>query len=453
MDDQVTALLQRAADVGGEFVPPDVAALATRGRRRTLTRTTLAVAAVVVLVAGLGVGLHFAGGGSNGVAPVARPKIRTTTQAPPIPIRPLTHGHWRTLPAAPIDGRTGAAGVWTGTEMIVWGGGNTVNARLADGASYNPRARTWRVLPPSPLSARADPAYAWTGDALFVWGGSGKTDGALYDPQSRIWSRLPAAPVAQYEYAIAIALGDKVVLLTTPKGEHVETVHADEYDPATNEWSQLPDLDLPADHELFYPVALAAGSRLLFWSMWSHSIRASPTSGTIKSGVDAYVLDMGGRAWRPAPLSPEHGSDVGTPLWTGSRVLLLDQQRYCGACSGPGQLYFKGSAVDPTTGRRTAISQGPRSAIGSDFLWTGSVVLAVDNGTTVSGSSDDARPGDAALWDPQTNRWSRLPHAPFSSLGGVVVWTGRRVLIWGQLLANRHPATVTGIEYVPVRNR
>ena len=49
--------------------------------------------------------------------------------------------HWATLPEAPIDlHRVDAAAVWTGAEVIVWGGATsatgTPDGELADGARY-----------------------------------------------------------------------------------------------------------------------------------------------------------------------------------------------------------------------------------------------------------------------------------------------------------------------------
>ena len=49
--------------------------------------------------------------------------------------------HWATLPEAPIDlHRVDAAAVWTGSEVIVWGGATTAtgtpDGELADGARY-----------------------------------------------------------------------------------------------------------------------------------------------------------------------------------------------------------------------------------------------------------------------------------------------------------------------------
>jgi N-acetylneuraminic acid mutarotase len=39
--------------------------------------------------------------------------------------------------------RTGATAVWTGSEMIVWGGGNAGFTQLNTGGRYNPTTDSW----------------------------------------------------------------------------------------------------------------------------------------------------------------------------------------------------------------------------------------------------------------------------------------------------------------------
>jgi hypothetical protein len=55
----------------------------------------------------------------------------------------------------------------------------------AGGEAYNPATRTWRQLPAMPFS-RADFAAVWTGSQVLVWGGyttsENYTDGAAYTP-------------------------------------------------------------------------------------------------------------------------------------------------------------------------------------------------------------------------------------------------------------------------------
>src|SRR5262249_60594155 len=67
------------------------------------------------------------------------------------------------------------AAVWTGTEMIVWGGthGRPRSAFVNDGGRYNPSTNTWTPLPPSPLRPRIGAAAGWTGADVVIWGGFG----------------------------------------------------------------------------------------------------------------------------------------------------------------------------------------------------------------------------------------------------------------------------------------
>jgi hypothetical protein len=80
--------------------------------------------------------------------------------------------HSRSLP--PSSGRASAAAVWTGRRLLVWGGqtfpGATVTAR--HGLSYDPIGNRWSPLPQSAFPARVDPTAVWTGRELIVWGGS-----------------------------------------------------------------------------------------------------------------------------------------------------------------------------------------------------------------------------------------------------------------------------------------
>jgi len=78
--------------------------------------------------------------------------------------------------------RSGHTAVWTGTEMIVWGGnaGNT-------GGRYNPSIDSWTATTVvNAPSARSGYTAVWTGTEMIVWGGySGMTEvntGGRYHP-------------------------------------------------------------------------------------------------------------------------------------------------------------------------------------------------------------------------------------------------------------------------------
>ena len=77
---------------------------------------------------------------------------------------------WEDLAIGP-ERSTGNTAVWTGTEMIVWGGGRQ-SQWLGDGARYNLTNDTWTALPAAGAPAgRWFHVAVWTGKEMIVWGG------------------------------------------------------------------------------------------------------------------------------------------------------------------------------------------------------------------------------------------------------------------------------------------
>ena len=97
---------------------------------------------------------------------------------------------WRRLPAMRF-GRDRFTAVWTGRHVLVWGGvtGRTGTMLPPHGEAFNPATSTWTRIPPSPLHGRENPISVWTGHQMIVWGGDfGSTayiNGAAFTPGRR----------------------------------------------------------------------------------------------------------------------------------------------------------------------------------------------------------------------------------------------------------------------------
>jgi len=117
--------------------------------------------------------------------------------------------------------RTLHTGVWTGTEMIVWGGeGNGSNPRQVNtGGRYNPITDSWLATTtnnaPSP---RDDHSAVWTGSEMIVWGGFSDPDdwfntGGRYNPDTDSWTSTSTtnAPEARWDHR-AIWAGSEMVV-------------------------------------------------------------------------------------------------------------------------------------------------------------------------------------------------------------------------------------------------
>jgi hypothetical protein len=61
--------------------------------------------------------------------------------------------------------------VWTGSEMVIWGGFG--GSWIASGSAFNPNTESWSNLGGTPPSARYYHTALWTGSLMIVWGGSG----------------------------------------------------------------------------------------------------------------------------------------------------------------------------------------------------------------------------------------------------------------------------------------
>jgi N-acetylneuraminic acid mutarotase len=78
--------------------------------------------------------------------------------------------------------------IWTGSKMIVWGGASSGLAPLGDGGIYDPATNTWTRLSAGVVgapSARYKHTAVWTGSEMIIWGGSGGGSpgtGAMFVP-------------------------------------------------------------------------------------------------------------------------------------------------------------------------------------------------------------------------------------------------------------------------------
>jgi len=92
------------------------------------------------------------------------------------------------------EGRIGATAVWTGSEMIVWGG----DTYTSTGGRYNPSTDTWRATSITNVpAARTHHTAIWTGSEMIIWGGTNGgmlNIGGRYNPTTNRWT-APAADI------------------------------------------------------------------------------------------------------------------------------------------------------------------------------------------------------------------------------------------------------------------
>lgn len=173
-------------------------------------------------------------------------------------------GTWRTLAAGPLSPRQEPSRVWTGRELVVWGGcdvstecsDSTGQERFRDGAVYVPLSDTWRTMAPSPLPEGAVTAAVWAGTEVFYYTAdvdTGVASAASYNPALDQWTLLTAPPFdPRYNLELAWSSASDLVLAwggwrpDPGESDYVDggigfTSDGAAYDLSTKTWLRLPD--------------------------------------------------------------------------------------------------------------------------------------------------------------------------------------------------------------------
>jgi N-acetylneuraminic acid mutarotase len=280
------------------------------------------------------------------------------------------------------SGRWGHAAVWTGTEMIVWGGrSNFAPAdNKNDGARYNPETDTWQPMStegaPTP---RSQMAAVWTGQEMIVWGGWGDggvcpASGGSYDPRTDRWTVLPVenAPDGRLEPAFVWTGRELIVWGGLLEGGMRSAGTGGRYDPERRIWKALPTAGTPASARGVE--AIWTGNEMVVWG-GSHLDGDSPINIGLNTGARYNPTTD---SWQPTPVNgaPE-GRMYYAAVWTGSEMIVWsggDQRR---GNDGTGGRY------NPATGHwiATANAGAPSGRGLMSAVWTGEGMLIYGGST------------------------------------------------------------------------
>lgn len=247
--------------------------------------------------------------------PAAGPPDSTTQGPTPRLIQPIpgTPVGWQTLPPGPLSPRTDQATVWTGSQMIVWGG-TAIAQDHATGAVYSPEAdpgRPWQSMPPAPLDGGAGPATAWTGREAFVFTGAT----ALYSLEQDRWRSLADPPVSPSHPLAAAWTGREVILVGYEQHppHFADNVFAVAYGPEGRCCRRLPDPPI----DLSYGHLIWTGDDLLLIG----GFRAADDS---EDTIEFAAYDPDRDTWTELPPPPLSGGGEVAASWTGASLIAVD---------------------------------------------------------------------------------------------------------------------------------
>ncbi|OGF61970.1 MAG: hypothetical protein A2Y62_20840 [Candidatus Fischerbacteria bacterium RBG_13_37_8] len=305
--------------------------------------------------------------------------------------------------------------VWTGTEMIIWGGGvGTSSWHLFNtGGRYNPGTDTW--VPISLIdapSARRDHTAVWSGTVMIVWGGNLGQDnntntGAKYNPVTDSWEAIlnVGAPSPRSNHS-AVWTGTEMIIWGGNDSS------GGRYDPVSDSWVATSTAGTPSARQ--GNSVVWTGTEMMVWGGFNGSTYYN-NGGKYNPGLDtwtAIAIDY----YTPS-VRAYHAA-----VWTGTEMLIW------GGYNGTN--YFRnGSRYDPGTDVWNGITSinAPFAGAYHSAAWTGSEMI-------VWGGRDDSNYfSTGGKYNPATGTWTdtSMLSAPIARIYNSTIWTGTEMIIWG----------------------
>lgn len=190
---------------------------------------------------------------------------------------------WVTIHASPdISPRYESSIVWTGSKVIIWGGyvekENGEMVITNTGIIFDPKTMTWTSLPmdgdPSP---RHYHTALWTGTQMIIWGGendpratySGLKDGGVFDFESFSWKSITAPQFSVgNRFQQAVWTGHLMLVwggqdTTNASSSTIGKDSMSFFDPSNNIWSKKDRLMGPESH--MDTLSFWTGAEMIVW--------------------------------------------------------------------------------------------------------------------------------------------------------------------------------------------
>jgi N-acetylneuraminic acid mutarotase len=329
--------------------------------------------------------------------------------------------------------------VWTGDEMIVWGGYDDENGEwLFTGGRYDPVADQWDPDGVSVADAPSPREYhtaVWTGDVMVVWGGfdgsQALQDGGRYNPDTNAWSptTLTNGPFVRYRHT-AIWSGDAMFVWGGYNGSST-TMNNRRYDPQTDTWTGFSGVSQPVPR--YGHTAAWAEGKMMVWGGQTNATSEVNSGGIYDPATNLWstITTTG------APYARTRHSAV----WTGSEMIVWGGA-YCSSSSC--NFRDTGGRYNPSTNSwaATSTSSAPSERADHTAIWADGLMLVWGGGDEYSYL------GDGGRYSPGSNSWTSIPVSGFESRhDSTAVWTGSEVIVWGGDAPDA--SGNTGIRYDP----
>ena len=319
--------------------------------------------------------------------------------------------------------------VWTGTEMIVWGG-NDGNGFLSTGGRYNPSTDSWAATSTANAPTAGGTAV-WTGSEMIIWGGEYLNTGGRYNPGTDTWTvtSIANAPLARRGHT-AVWTGTEMIVWGGMDVHFNPLNTGGRYNPGTDSWTPTSVTNAPSGRLLH--TAVWTGSQMIVWGGAAPVLHLN-TGGKYNPVTDSWAATSTANA--PA------AREVHTAVWTGFEMIVW-------AGHAPGEVVNTGGRYQPGTDSWTATStlNAPEGRAAHTAVWTGSEMI-VWGGAHLLPSEGYFNTG--GRYNPTTGTWAAtsIANAPLARHGHTAVWTGSEMIVWGGAHGNGTLFLNTGRRY------
>src|SRR5437016_1195420 len=205
--------------------------------------------------------------------------------------------------------------VWTGSEMIIWGGASDANY-LGTGGRYNPSTDSWTATTTiNAPAARELHTAVWAGSEMIIWGGynggAHLNDGGRYNPSTDTWTATSTsnAPEGREWHTPVWAGNEMIVGGGEDIGLYLNTGGA--YNPSTDNWTATTQTHAPSARERH--TAVGIGGEMIVWGGTGITGEEN-TGGRYNPGTNSWTATSTTNA--PA------GRAFHTAVWTDSQMIV-----------------------------------------------------------------------------------------------------------------------------------
>ncbi|TWW09922.1 hypothetical protein E3A20_09490 [Planctomyces bekefii] len=290
---------------------------------------------------------------------------------------------WSSLSAAQAPSRYNMQGVWTGQALIVWGGyvvRGTDSVWQNSGAIWTEADQQWRPLAtpfgPSELTdqigniERGAQTLIWTGKEVIVFGGSqaayGRNPGGIFNPATGRWREVATlqAPDKVGGHT-AVWADDRMLVWGGIDSARNKTSTGASYNPETNVWAEMASAEAPQKRDGHQ--ALWTGAEMIVFGGDVNSVEANGTGG---------LFDPVTNRWKTVSSESVPARTGHTLVWTGSEMLVVGGKPKLNTK----RLMFQNvNAFDPVrmTWRIVDAKNAPQGRAFHTSVWTGSSMIVI----------------------------------------------------------------------------